>query len=132
VHETAAERSNRIANNQVQLLLASVEDASISPSEFLTLIKDTAHASHQKMEDNVFIRLYRGCTAEDMANWVIFPPDNDDYTLIYLPAQVNILNPYSVPVQSYRAQVDITRSFEYSANKRILNKYFIIPCCTLH
>jgi hypothetical protein len=81
VHETAAERSNQIANNQVQLLLASVEDASISPSEFLTLIEDTAHASRRKMEDNVFIRLYRGYTAEDMADWVIFPPDN---------AQVNI------------------------------------------
>jgi hypothetical protein len=60
-----------------------MDDSSVLPSEFLTLIKDPAPISRQKMEDNEFIRLYRGYTAEDIADWVNCHSYDDGY-MIYL------------------------------------------------
>ena len=54
-HETAAERAKRITNKRVQLILASMDNASLSPSEFLSLIEDPAPASRQKSEDQKYI-----------------------------------------------------------------------------
>ena len=93
-----------------------MDNASISPSEFLALIEDPAPASRQKSEDNVFIRLYRGYAAQDITNWVNYPPPFflSPMMIIQLTyaSQIDALKPYSVPVQSYRTQINMTRSFE--------------------
>ena len=117
-HETAAERAKRITNKRVQLILASMDNASLSPSEFLSLIEGPAPASRQKSEDNAFIRLYRGYAAQDITDWVNYPPPSPFFPspmmtiqLTYA-SQIDALKPYSVPVQSYRTQVNMTRGFE--------------------
>jgi len=91
--------------------MASIGEPTVTPSEFLSLIKDTAPILRQKMEDKVFVRLYRGYMAEDVANWVCLIPDNGKH-VNHLPLQVNTLDHYSNLVQSYCTQVDMACSFE--------------------
>jgi hypothetical protein len=110
-HETAAQWAIRITDDRVKQIIASIGEPSVLPSEFLSLIEETAPISRQKMEDKAFIRLYRGYKAENNPDWVCIFPCNGNH-INYLPLQTNALDPYSNPVQSYRTQVDATRGFE--------------------
>jgi hypothetical protein len=72
--------------------MASIREPTVPPSEFLSLIEDTAPISHQKLEDKAFVRLYRGYMAEDVTDWVCLFPDNRKH-VNHLPLQVNTLDP---------------------------------------
>ena len=69
-NETPAEKAARIVDHCAHMILEHIGDSGINPSEFIHILKEDSRGSHQKNEDEAFIRLYRGYSPMHRNEWV--------------------------------------------------------------
>ena len=81
--ETARERNARVANTRAHHILSSIEGELIVPSEFVGMIDTVLTGPRQRIEDDAFVRLYRGYSASDLSAWVCAPSMDTGFLRIH-------------------------------------------------
>ncbi|KIM72291.1 hypothetical protein PILCRDRAFT_829841 [Piloderma croceum F 1598] len=67
--ETPAEKSARVVRDRADDILARVGHSSISPSELLSNLDSDIYGTRRKVEDDGFIKLYRGYSSSADYDW---------------------------------------------------------------
>jgi len=65
------DKNEKLVVGRCRRILAYAGERAILPGEFSSCLQDPPMATRSTMEDNAFIRLYRGYDARDLASWVL-------------------------------------------------------------
>jgi len=69
--EMTMDKNEKLVVGRCRRILAYAGERAILPGEFCSCLQDPPIATRSTMEDNAFIRLYRGYNARDLASWVL-------------------------------------------------------------
>jgi len=103
VRESAKDKRARITAKRAQSILSRI-GGPVGPLEFVALILEDVTSSQEKLEDDAFVRLYRG------------------YDSTFLDGWNHLLQPYVVSVKSYQDLADYSSGLDNGDFRNRLEK----------